>query len=154
VPGPAAAGALTLDEQAARLFAFFKRNNYAVTDTGEVICFEGLVQPERGTAAYITFCAFVGLASGALVLSIAAPFIGDSAYWMTALSPAAGAYYWVNAGRKETMRVKIVTADDELTTDIIVEGDAEEITRCSRELGLVQKGMVYVKGLLETEKAA
>lgn len=141
--------ALSLDERARSLFAFFKRNNYGVTGTGEVISFEGLIKPERGTAAYITFCAFVGLASGALVLSIAAPAIGDSAYWMTALSPAAGAYYWVNAERKETMKVKIVTSDDELTTDIVIEGDAEEIVRCSRELGLVEKGKIRVKGLLE-----
>jgi hypothetical protein len=69
---------------------------------------------------------------------------------MTGLSPAAGAYYWANAERKETMRVKIVTADDDQTTDIIIEGDANEIERCSKELALVEKGKVYVKGLLET----
>lgn len=149
VPGPAVAGAVTLDERARALFAHFKRNNYAVTATGEVITFEGTIAPERGQAAYITFCAFIGLASGALVTSIAVPWIGDSAYWATALSPAAGAYYWVNAGRQETMRVKMVTADDELTSDIVIEGDANEIERCARELKLVEKGKIYVKGLLE-----
>ena len=59
-----------------------------------MISFEGLVKPERGTAAYITFCAGIGLASGALVLSIAVPAIGDLSYWIIALAPAAGAYYW------------------------------------------------------------
>ena len=41
-------------------------------------------------------------------------------------------------------------ADDDQTTDIIIEGDANEIERCSKELALVEKGKVYVKGLLET----
>ena len=80
---------------------------------------------------------------------------------MTALSPAAGAYYWKNAERKETMRLKIVTADDEQTSDIIIEGDSvrrtptrfNQFERCSKELKLVEKGKIYVKGLLETADA-
>lgn len=145
---------MPLDARAKALFAFFKRNNYAVSgEPGEVISFVGLVAPERGTAAYITFCAFVGLGSAALVLSIAQPAIGDSAYWLTALSPAAGAYYWRNAGRKETMKLKIVTADDDRTTDVTIEGDAQEIERCARELDMVEKGKIKVKGILEPSSA-
>ena len=138
---------MPLDERAKALFAYFKRNNYAPTSSGEVITFEGNIAPERGTAAYITFCAFIGLGSAALVLSIAQPAIGDAAYWLCGLSPAAGAYYWVNAGRKETMKVKMFTADDDATTEIIIEGDANEIERCARELDLVEEGKVKVKGI-------
>ena len=47
------------------------------------------------------------------------------------------------------LQVKMVTADDEQTTDIIIEGDDEEATRLRKELGLAEKGKVYVKGLLE-----
>ena len=47
------------------------------------------------------------------------------------------------------MKVKMVTADDDMTTDIIVEGDVEEIERMRRDLNLVEKGTVYVKGILE-----
>ena len=54
-----------------------------------------------------------------------------------------------NAERKEEMKVKMVTADDDLTVDIVVEGDVEEIERFRRELNLIEKGMVYVKGVLE-----
>ena len=35
-----------------------------------------------------------------------------------------------------TLQVKMVTSDDEATTDIIVEGDQEEITRMTKELVL------------------
>ena len=38
-----------------------------------------------------------------------------------------------------------MTADDDMTTDIILEGDPEEIERFRRDLNLVEKGMVYVK---------
>lgn len=43
----------------------------------------------------------------------------------------------------------MVTADDEQTTDVLVEGDKEEIDRMMRELQLWEKGKVYVKGILE-----
>lgn len=43
----------------------------------------------------------------------------------------------------------MVTADDEKTTDILVEGDKEEIERMRQELGFWEKGKVYVKGVLE-----
>lgn len=42
-----------------------------------------------------------------------------------------------------------MTADDDLTTDIIVEGDEEELDRFSRELEMVEKGKIKVKGILE-----
>ena len=47
------------------------------------------------------------------------------------------------------MQLKMVTSDDDNVTDILVEGDQEEVTRLSKELRLVEKGKVYVKGLLE-----
>ena len=45
--------------------------------------------------------------------------------------------------------MKMVIADDEQTADVVIQGDQEEIERCRREVGLMEKGMVYVKGLLE-----
>jgi hypothetical protein len=83
-----------------------------------------------------------------LVCSIALPG-GNLWFAMALLSPFSGTYYMENAGRKEQMKVKMVTADDDMTTDILVEGDVEEIERMRRELNLIEKGMVYVKGVLE-----
>ncbi len=45
--------------------------------------------------------------------------------------------------------MKIIVADDESSTDVIVQGDDEQIDRLRRELSLMEKGMVYVKGLFE-----
>lgn len=90
----------------------------------------------------------IGLASTALVLSIAVPFGGSKWYLLTGLSPLAGVYYWQRGTRQEEIQVKImsfvwshqshpvlrfstaltcpcpqvkmVTSDDELVTDITV----------------------------------
>lgn len=45
--------------------------------------------------------------------------------------------------------MKIVISDDEKTADVIVQGDDEELERLRRELGLMEKGMEYVKGVFE-----
>ena len=148
LPGPKAAGdaALPLDDVAREISMYFKRNNYVVADAGEVITFEGNIAPERGTAAYITFCIAIGLLCVGLVCSIALPG-GNFWYSLVLISPLSGKYYLDNAGRKENVKVKMV--DNEVTTDVIVEGDAEEIERFRRDLNLCEKGMVRVKGILE-----
>eukprot|EP00243_Klebsormidium_subtile_P003011 TRINITY_DN16142_c0_g1_i1.p1 TRINITY_DN16142_c0_g1~~TRINITY_DN16142_c0_g1_i1.p1 ORF type:complete len:311 (-),score=44.21 TRINITY_DN16142_c0_g1_i1:209-1111(-) len=149
VDGPAKVEAKPLDSVASEIATFFKNNNYSIAGTGEVITFEGNVAPSRGQAAFLTFCAALGLLSIALVLSIAVPDVGEKWYGMTLLSPLAGVYYWRKASRKEKVKVKMVTSDDEVSTDIIVEGDDEEIERFRRELDMREKGKIYVKGLLE-----
>ena len=60
-----------------------------------------------------------------------------------------GVYYWTRASRKEQIKVKMIVADDETSTDVILQGDDEEIDLLRRELQLMEKGMVYVKGILE-----
>lgn len=62
---------------------------------------------------------------------------------------SSGAYYWTRAARKEQIKVKMVIADDAASTDVIVQGDDEQVDQLRRELALMEKGMVYVKGLLE-----
>ena len=46
--------------------------------------------------------------------------------------------------------IKIITEDDEMSSDIVVQGDEEEVTRFLKTLDLREKGMVYVKGILES----
>ena len=121
--------------------------NYRVAETGDVIRFVGRYAASRGQAAALVFYVFCGLASTALVLSIAAPG-GSAWYALTALSPLAGVYYWQRGERDEEVAVKIVSADDDATADVTVEGDVEEVERLAKALGLMEKGKVYVKGLL------
>lgn len=48
-------------------------------------------------------------------------------------------------------QVKMVTDDTDENTDIIIEGDDEEIDRFRTELNLTEKGMVRVKGVFEQQ---
>ena len=148
---PAAAGApAPVDATAKKIYQHFTALNYRLTSPpgADVARFVGRYAASRGQAAALVFYVFCGLASTALVLSIAAPFGGNAWYGMTALSPLAGVYYWQRGERDEEVAVKIVAADDDASADVTVDGDVEAVERLAREVGLMEKGKVYVKGLL------
>jgi hypothetical protein len=90
------------------------------------------------------------MGSIALVLSILTPEIGNWWYLLCLLSPGAYVFVMSRGTRQEEVRVKMTTMDDDQTTDITVEGDIEEILRMAKELDLIEKGMVRVKGILES----
>jgi hypothetical protein len=66
-----------LREQAGEIMAYMKANNYEVTDAGETITFQGIVQRSVSQACFLVFCSFVGLASLALVLQIQFNTLGE-----------------------------------------------------------------------------
>ncbi|ONI20075.1 hypothetical protein PRUPE_3G313700 [Prunus persica] len=135
---------------AGEILSFFTRNNFVVTDRGETITFEGMMVPSRGQAALLTFCTCISLASVALVLTITVPDVGNNWFWITTLSPLAGAYYWKRASRKEQIKVKMMVIDDDgAQSEIIVQGDDQQVEQMRKELQLSEKGMVYVKGIFE-----
>ena len=69
-------------------------------------------------------------------------------FYMVALSPYAGVYYWRSGDREDNFELKLVEADDLSKVEINVLGDEEEIDRMWRTLNFVEKGMVKVEGLL------
>lgn len=149
VPGPSDEKGKTPSQVAGEITSILTRSNFAVADRGETVTFEGIMVPSRGQAAFLIFCTCISLASVALVLSITVPDVGDKWYWLSALSPLAGVYYWTKASRKEQIKVKMIMSDDERSTDVVMQGDDEQIDSLRKELGLMEKGMVYVKGILE-----
>jgi len=149
VPGPAEQDAVPLDERAKQITRYFVSYNYRVKSMSDVISFVGNYQSRIGEASQLVLYSFFGLGSIALVLSIQFPEIGGYWYLLTVISPLAGWYYWTRANREEEIKVKLVTSEDDTSTDIIVEGDEEELDRFSKELELQEKGKVYVKGILE-----
>lgn len=137
-------------ELAGQIFSFFTRNNFlAVLDRGDTITFEGMMVPSRSQAALLTFCTCISLASIGLVLTITFPDIGNNWFYLTTLSPLAGIYYWTRASRKEQIQVKIMLGDDGSLSEIIVQGDDQQVDLMRRELQLTEKGMIYVKGMFE-----
>jgi hypothetical protein len=61
-----------------------------------------------------------------------------------------GYYYYSNANRKEEVQIKLVTADDDKTTDVVIQGDTEEVERFWKTLDLKEKGMVFVEGIISS----
>lgn len=137
------------NQVAGEILSFFTRNNFSVLEKGETITFEGVMIPSRGQAALLTFCTCISLASVALVLTITVPDVGNNWFALTVLSPLAGAYYWKRASRKEQIKVKMIVAEDGTLSEIIVQGDDQQVDQLRRELKLSEKGMVYVKGIFE-----
>ncbi|XP_073158229.1 protein COFACTOR ASSEMBLY OF COMPLEX C SUBUNIT B CCB1, chloroplastic-like [Henckelia pumila] len=137
------------NQVAGEILSFFTRNSFSVADRGETIVFEGMMAPSRGQAALLTFCTCISLASVALVLTITFPDIGNNWFWLTILSPLAGAYYWTKASRKEQIKVRMMMADNGTLSEIIVQGDDQQLEQMRKELQLSEKGMVYVKGIFE-----
>ncbi|XP_010528128.1 PREDICTED: protein COFACTOR ASSEMBLY OF COMPLEX C SUBUNIT B CCB1, chloroplastic [Tarenaya hassleriana] len=134
---------------AGEILSFFTRSNFQVTDRGETITFEGMMVPSRGQAALLTFCTCISLASVALVLTITVPDVGNNWFIITLLSPLAGAYYWTKASRKEQIEVKMTVGGDGTLSEIVVQGDDLQVEEMRKDLKLSEKGMVYVKGVLE-----
>ena len=79
------------------------------------------------------------------ILVLHGPWL-ESMHHHVILQPASGGKRTQQAW---CVQVKMVTSDDEQTTDIIAEGDKEEIERMRQELALWEKGKIYVKGILE-----
>lgn len=134
---------------AGEILSFFTRNNFIVADRGETITFEGTMVPSRGQAALLTFCTCISLGSVGLVLSITFPEGGNSWFWLMALSPFAGLYYWKRSSRKEEIKVKMLVDNDGKLSEIIVRGDDEQVEMMRKEMQLSEKGMIYVKGIFE-----
>ncbi|XP_010682900.2 protein COFACTOR ASSEMBLY OF COMPLEX C SUBUNIT B CCB1, chloroplastic [Beta vulgaris subsp. vulgaris] len=137
------------NQVAGEILSFFTRNNFVVSDKGETITFEGMMVPNRGQAALLIFCTCISLASVALVLTITFPDVGNNWFWITALSPLSGAYYWKLATRKEQIKIKMIVGENGALSDIVVQGDDQQVEQMRKELQLNEKGMVYVKGILE-----
>ncbi|CAA0843100.1 cofactor assembly of complex C [Striga hermonthica] len=137
------------NQVAGEILSFFTRNNFAVSDRGETITFEGMMVPSRGQAALLTFCTCISLASVALVLTITYPDVGNNWFWLTVLSPLAGVYYWTKASRKEQIKVRMLVGEDGTLSEVIVQGDDQQVDQMRKELQLSEKGMVYVKGIFE-----
>lgn len=60
-----------------------------------------------------------------------------------------GAYYWKRASRKEQIQVKMIVSEDGKVSEIVVQGDDQQIDEMRKELKLNEKDMVYVKGIFE-----
>lgn len=153
--GEAATEGKDLRQQAGEIMAYMKANNYEVVEAGEVITFRGIVKQSISQACFLIFCTALAMASLALVLQIqlqdfTIPFTGIQPNWfyLVALSPYAGVYYWKSGDRIDDVKVKLASNDDDTQNEITVEGNDEEIERMWRTLEWNEKGMVKIEGIM------
>lgn len=69
VAGPAQEGAVPLDARARSIFTYFKKYNYTVKSTGDVICFEGTYAASASQAAALTLYTLVSTCGTCLLSS-------------------------------------------------------------------------------------
>ncbi|KAJ8599738.1 hypothetical protein CTAYLR_003415 [Chrysophaeum taylorii] len=119
-------------EIAGEVMAYMRANNYAVAEAADTITFKGVVESSKSQAFFLSFCAFVGLASLALVLQIQLPQIGSYWFLMILLSPYAGIYYWQNASQDNEFKIKLEERDEPQAKALVVRGGKEDVERMAR----------------------
>jgi hypothetical protein len=151
LPGPANPTSKDTRQIAGEIMAYFKALNYEITAAEDVITFKGVMGKSKSQAAFLTFCTFVGLGTLALVLSVINQDIGGKAYAITLLSPYAGIFYWNNARRVDTVKVKMETSDDEQLITVTAQGGKNDLERFAKTLQLPERGKVYMKGMFDDD---
>eukprot|EP00746_Dinoflagellata_sp_MGD_P007048 gnl/MRDRNA2_/MRDRNA2_113917_c0_seq1.p1 gnl/MRDRNA2_/MRDRNA2_113917_c0~~gnl/MRDRNA2_/MRDRNA2_113917_c0_seq1.p1 ORF type:complete len:363 (-),score=51.79 gnl/MRDRNA2_/MRDRNA2_113917_c0_seq1:8-1096(-) len=147
--GPADGGD-ELSAIAKKVATYFFKYQYAMTGTGDVVTFTGTYQKISGQAAAqrlieaalrwsLTVAFFGGMASIALVLSKQVPQIGSFWFADLFLTPVAWEYYGKLSQPDEQVKVKMILAEDEKLTDLIIEGNENEVKRFRSVMGLKEK---------------
>ena len=66
VAGPGLPDGMPLDERARSIFNYMKKYNYSITETGEVINFQGMYKASKARAAALVTYVFFGAPPGRL----------------------------------------------------------------------------------------
>lgn len=80
----------------------------------EEIVLQGFVRPSLFLAVFLTFLAAIGGFCLSLVLAVLFPALQAAFLSLVLLAPLAGIFYWKQAGRIETVRLKVEPAADKL----------------------------------------
>lgn len=98
------------EEIAPKLQAYFTSRAYQAIETGDrnTLTLEGFVRPSLVLALFLSVLAACGAACLALVLTLAVPATGAWPFGLVAIiAPAAGAFYWRQAGRIERLQLQV-----------------------------------------------
>eukprot|EP00282_Hemiselmis_andersenii_P000701 CAMPEP_0114135898 /NCGR_PEP_ID=MMETSP0043_2-20121206/14929_1 /TAXON_ID=464988 /ORGANISM="Hemiselmis andersenii, Strain CCMP644" /LENGTH=301 /DNA_ID=CAMNT_0001229621 /DNA_START=26 /DNA_END=931 /DNA_ORIENTATION=- len=141
-------------QTAAEITAYFRALNFSPEPTSDTVTFRGTMGKSQSQALYLTFCTFLSLAAVGIVLTITNPLVSEKEfspwYYLTLLSPAAGAYYWTNAQQDVSVQIKMEESEDGSECDVTALGTKEELERFCETMGFTEKGMVRVPGIMET----
>jgi len=165
MPGTASGG-LEMRSIAGGVVAYFKGLNYAMEDSPQKgkIRFVGNLQGSISQALYLTSCLLgTFISSGFLLQSVwpEGPFgLGVNLWYVPCiLSPAAGAYYWSRAFRRDMCEMQLEMTEDCTETTLSVLGDKETIEALQKGVrfqspegklfALMERGMEYQPGIFD-----
>lgn len=126
-----------------RLQQYFDHRSYRVAAVDAVshqVTFQGFVRPSWFLAIFLTVLASCGIVCLSLVLSLLYPTLTNVFLALVLLAPAAGVFYWKNAGRSEQVLLKVevlpTPEDNNLQSLITVRAHRDELIELQQALNL------------------
>ena len=95
-----------------KLQEYFETRAYQLTSIdcqNKEIAFKGYVKPSLFLAILLSLLAVVGLSCLALVLFLLFPNLNSLPWLLVLIAPFAGVFYWRQAGRWETIQLKVIS---------------------------------------------
>lgn len=132
---------LAAEALAEKVKEYLEKRTYAnvpersATETGDpaIQVYQGVMQPSKFLAVFLSFAAFLGFVCLGLVFGVFFP--QASILWsaLPLLCPVAGLFYWKKARKTETVRFKIVAAEHG-QTKLKVEAHRDELASMNQAL--------------------
>ncbi len=134
------------DSLLTRLQQYFDQRAYqvaAVDAATHQVTFQGFVRPSWFLAIFLTVLAACGILCLSLVLSMLYPTLTVVFVALVLLAPAAGVFYWQNAGRSEQVFLKVEAVPTQNTQPqslITVTAHRDELISLQQALNLKPLG--------------
>jgi hypothetical protein len=93
-----------------KLYEYFTGRAYRIQEVNaaeNTITFQGTMRPSWFLAIFLSLLAFAGFVCLYFVISFSYPALGNYSFYLVALSPLAGVFYWRNSTKTEKILLKI-----------------------------------------------
>jgi ABC-type transport system involved in cytochrome bd biosynthesis fused ATPase/permease subunit len=126
---------LAAEALAEKVKEYLEKRTYSLAATGdaEVQVYEGVMQPSKFLAVFLSFAAFLGLVCLSLVFGVFFPQAYILWYALPFFCPVAGLFYWKKARKTETVRFKIMPTEQG-QTKLKVEAHRDELATMNQAL--------------------
>lgn len=121
-----------------KLQKHFEQRAYQIVNVDaleQTVTFQGFVKPSWFLTVLLTTLAGLGLSCMALVLSSLYPSWSYLTWFLLALAPIAGIFYWRNAGRREKILLAVKSEIDG-GNSIVVTAHRDELIQLQENLSL------------------
>jgi hypothetical protein len=126
---------LAAEALAEKVKEYLEKRTYSLAETenAEVQVYQGVMQPSKFMAVFLSFAALLGLVCLGLVFGVFFPQAYILWYALPLLCPVAGLFYWKKARKTETVRFKIMPTEHG-QTKLKVEAHRDELATMNQAL--------------------